>query len=190
MELFQVFDTLQPLFFQFGYIIFIIQTFQDLFVTCLCLSIHFFKIMKDITYTYTVTTHFISISRTYTFSGSSHFGISFSSFISSIQNAVSRQNQMSFLWNVQTFFQGVSASLQSFSLSLEQSRIQYHTITNNVYFISLKYSGRNGTEHIFLAFEFQCMACIRTSLETSYYIITGSQNIDNLSFAFITPLQT
>ena len=97
MELFQVFDTLQPLFFQFGYIIFIIQTFQDLFVTCLCLSIHFFKIMKDITYTYTVTTHFISISRTYTFSGSSHFGISFSSFISSIQNAVSRQNQMSFL---------------------------------------------------------------------------------------------
>ena len=39
------FDTLQPLFFQFGYIIFIIQTFQDLFVACLCLSIHFLSLI-------------------------------------------------------------------------------------------------------------------------------------------------
>ena len=34
------------------------------------------------------------------------------------------------------------------------------------------------------------MTGIRTALETSYYIITGSQHIDNLTLAFVTPLQT
>ena len=97
MELFQIFDTFQPCLFQFSKIIFVVQAFQDLFVTSLCSSVFLIEIMKDITYTDTVTAYFIRICRTDPLTGSSHFGISFGSFVSSVQDTVCRKNEMRFL---------------------------------------------------------------------------------------------
>ena len=97
MELFQIFDTFQPCLFQFSKIIFVVQAFQDLFVTSLCSSVFLIEIMKDITYTDTVTAYFIRICRTDPLTGSSHFGSSFGSFVSSVQDTVCRKNEMRFL---------------------------------------------------------------------------------------------
>ena len=97
MELFQVFNTFHPCFFNLCQIICIIQSFQDLFVASFGSSIFLVEVIEDITYTNTVTAHLISISRADTFSGSTYFSIPLSGFISSIENTVCRQNEMRFL---------------------------------------------------------------------------------------------
>ena len=188
MELTKIFNTFHPLFFQFCNIIFIVQTLQNSFMTCLGCSIFCFKIMQDIPHTQSITAHFVSIGRANAFPGGSDFRRAFGSFVCGIQNAVSRKNQMRFLGNVQTFFQRMSACFQCFGLSLEQSRIKHYSIAYNIHLVSLKNSRRNGTEHIFLSFKFKCMSGIRASLKTGYYIITGSQHIDDLTFTFVAPL--
>lgn len=108
MELFQIFDTFHPCFFQFCEVIFVVQTLQYLFVTSFRRTVFLFEIMKDITYTNTVTANFIRISRANAFTGCSYFRISLGCFVSSVQYAVCRKDEMSFLRNVQTLFQWVS----------------------------------------------------------------------------------
>ena len=171
MELLQIFDTFHPCFFEFSEIIFIVQTLQNLFVTSFCRTIFLIEVMKNITYTNTITAYFIRISRTDTFTGSSYFRISFSCFISGIQNTVRRKNEMSFLRNVQTLFQWVSRCFECLSFRFEQCRIEHYTITDNIYLISLKNTGRNRTKYILLSFELKCMTGIRTALETSDHIV-------------------
>ena len=105
MELFQIFNASQPGLFQFREVILIVQTFQDLFVAGFRSRIFLFEVMKYITYTDTVTADFIRISRADTFSGSSYFGIPLGSFVSGVEDTVCRKNKMSFLSDVQTFFQ-------------------------------------------------------------------------------------
>ena len=97
MELFQIFNTFQPSLFQLRQVIFIIQTFQNLFVTGFRCGIFLFEIMKDISNTNTVTTNFICICRTNTLTGSSYFGIPFGSFIGSVKDTMCRKNQVSLL---------------------------------------------------------------------------------------------
>ena len=150
--------------------------------------IFFFKVMQNIAYTQSITAHLVRISRTNTFSGGSYFRISLGCFVCCIQNTMSRKNQMSFLRDVQTFFQRMSACFQRLSFCLEQRRIKYHSITNDVHFITLEYSRRDRTKHIFLTFKFKSMSGIRASLKTSNHIVTGSQHIDYFTFSFVAPL--
>ena len=138
LELFQVFDSFEPGFFKFCQIIFIVQSFQDLFVASFCRSIFLFKVMQDITYTNAITAHFIRISRTDTFSGSSYLSIAFGSFISRIQNTVCRQNEVRFLRNMQSLLEVMSRCLQRFCLSFEQSRIEHNTVTDDIYLVPLE----------------------------------------------------
>ena len=49
MELFQIFDTFHPCFFQFCEVIFVVQTLQYLFVTSFRRTVFLFEIMKDMT---------------------------------------------------------------------------------------------------------------------------------------------
>ena len=174
LELFQVFDTFKPGFFKFSQVVFIIQTFQDLFVANLCCSIFLFEVMQDIPHTDTVTAYFIRISRTDTFSGSSYLSITFGSFIGSIQYTVRRQNEVRFLRNVQSLLQVVSRCFQRFCFRFEQSRIEHYTVTDDIYFISLENTRRDRAKHVLLSFELKCMTGIRSTLETCNYIISRS----------------
>ena len=171
MELFQIFDTFHPCFFQFCEVIFVVQTFQDLFVTSFRRTVFLFEVMKDITYTNTVTANFIRISRANAFTGCSYFRISLGCFVSSVQYAVCRKDEMSFLRNVQTLFQWVSRCFECLSFRFEQCRIEHYTVTDNIYLISLKNTGRNRTKYILLSFELKCMTGIRTALKTSDHIV-------------------
>ena len=123
MELFEVFDTLHPGLFQFGDIIFIIQAFQDLLMACFRFGVNFFKVMKNISYTHSVTAYFIGISGADTLSCSSYFRIPFCRFVCRIQNTVCRQNQMCFLGDMQSFLQIMAGSFQRFCFSFEKSRV-------------------------------------------------------------------
>ena len=171
MELFQIFDTFHPCFFQFCEVIFVVQTFQDLFVTSFRRTVFLFEVMKDITYTNTVTANFIRISRANAFTGCSYFRISLGCFVSGVQYAVCRKDEMSFLRNMQTLFQWVSRCFECLGFRFEQCRIEHYTVTDNIYLISLKNTGRNRTKYILLSFELKCMTGIRTALKTSDHIV-------------------
>ena len=82
----------------------------------------------------------------------------------------------------------MATCFERFGFSLEQSRIKYYAITDNVHFISLENTRRNRTKYIFLTFELKCMTGIRTTLETGYHIVAGSQYVDYFTFAFVAPL--
>ena len=119
-ELFQVVQSLEPLCFEFRNIIFIIQRTQNRFMSCFCSSIFFVEVMQQITNAQTVTADFVCISRADAFAGRTDFTGPLSSFVSSIQYTVSRQDQMSFLGNTQLFGQIVTACCKRFRFLLEQ----------------------------------------------------------------------
>ena len=45
-------------------------------------------------------------------------------------------------------------------------------------------------KHIAFVVEMERVTCVGSALETSDYIITGSEHVDNFTFAFVAPLQT
>ena len=145
VELFQIFQSLEPLRFQFGNIVFIIQRTQNSFMSCFCRSIFFIEIVQQVAYAQTVTADLVRISRADTLTGRTDFARTFRSLVSSIQYTVSRQDQMSFLRDTQLFGQVVSAGSECLRFLLEQQRIQYDTVTDNVYLASLENTGRDGT---------------------------------------------
>ena len=112
LELFQVFDTFEPCLLHFCKVILIVQALQYLFMTGLGRCILLVKVMQNVAYTHTVTADFIRVSRSDTFSGRSYLCIAFGCFVCSIQYAVSRQNEVCFLGNVQAFLQVMAGRFQ------------------------------------------------------------------------------
>ena len=146
------------------------------------------KVVQDVTHTQTVAADFIRISGADALACGSHLGVSLGCLVSGIQQAVGRQNEVGLLGDVQTFFQVVAGSLQCFGLGFEQSRVQYHPVTDDVYLIALEYAGRDGAEHVFLSFKLQRMPGIGASLKAGHDIVSRGQDIDDLAFAFVAPL--
>ena len=173
-ELLQELNTFHPGLFNLCQVILIIQTFQNLLMTSFGFSIFLFEVMQDITYTQTVTANLIGISRTDTFTRRAYFSITFRSFVSGVQYAVGRQDEMRFLRNMQARFQVMTGCFQCFSLCLEESRIKHHAITNDIHLVTLENSRGNRTEHILLPFELECMSGIRSALEASHNIVSRS----------------
>ena len=80
--------------------------------------------------------------------------------------------------------------LQVLGLIHEQVRSQHNAITYNIDLASLEDAGRNATQHILLALEFQGMASIRTSLKACDNIVAWREHVNYFSFSFIAPLQS
>ena len=114
-------------------------------MSCFCSCILFVEIMQQVTYAQTVAADLIGVSRADAFTGRTDFTGTFCSFVSGIQDTMGRQDQMSFLRDTQLFSQVVSAGSECLRFLLEQQRIQYDTVTDNVYLASLENTGRDGT---------------------------------------------
>ena len=159
-------------------------------MTSLGSGIFRFKVFEYITYPQTVTAYFVSVCRTDSLTCRSHFVLTFLSLIGSIENTMRRHNQMGLLGDMQARMQIVSTGFKCLGFLHEEIGSQNYTITDNVNLSTLEDSRWNRTEHILLSFKFQCMASIRTTLETGNNIVLGSQNINYLTFSFVAPLQT
>ena len=85
---FQVFDSFEPFGFQFVYVVIVIKRAKNIFVFSFCRGIYFFEIEEYVAYANTVSTDFIGIGGSDTFSCGPDFGASFRSFISRIENSV------------------------------------------------------------------------------------------------------
>ena len=159
-------------------------------MTSLVGGIFLLEVLEDITYTQTVTGYLVGIGRTNTLAGCTYLALPLLSLVGCIEYTMSRHNQVSLLGDIQTGTQIMTALLQILGLCHEQIGSQHHAVTDDVHLSSLENTRRNAAKHIFLTFELQGMSCIRTTLKTSYYIITRCQHIDHLTFTFIAPLQT
>src|SRR5574344_1132225 len=153
-------------------------------------SVFCVEIVKDITYTESVTTYLISICRTNAFTSCSNLVLTLGSLVSAIKNTMCWHNEMSLLRNVQTIFQLMTTLFQVHSFVHKQIRSQDYTVTDDIHFTTLEYTRRDRTETIFLTFEFKRMTSIRTTLKTCYHIIVWRQNVNYLTFTFIAPLET
>ena len=180
-EFLHVFNALHPKFFRLFKIVKIgpSKCWKHLHVTFLVFCVFTIKITKV-----------VGVGRSDTFTGRTHFVLAFCSLVCTVKDTVRRHDEVCFLRDVQTFFQWMSALLQFFCLSHEQIWSQNHTVPDDIHLSALEYTGRNGTQNVFLSFELQRVSCIRTSLETSHYVVVRCEHIYDLSFTFITPLET
>ena len=85
--------------------------------------------------------------------------------------------------------QVVATGLKCLGFVHEEVWSKHHTISNNVHLATLEDAGGDGTQHILLAFKFQRVTGIRSSLETGNHIVLRGQHIDHLTFSFVAPLQ-
>src|SRR5208337_4472750 len=79
---------------------------------------------------------------------------------------------------------------QAFNFLLENNRINNYTITNYIYFIWMKNSGRNCMQNMLDIIKFKGMTGIWTTLKPGNDIVTGSNRINNFTFSFVSPLKT
>ena len=84
----------------------------------------------------------------------------------------------------------MAALLKILCLSHEEVWSKNNTITDDIYLTTLEDTRRDRAEDVFLSFELEGVTCVRTALETGYYVILGGQHIDHLTFSFVAPLQT
>ena len=151
--------------------------------------VFFLEIMQDIADAQSVPADLIRIGRANALAGRADFAASLGRFVSRIQKTVCRQNQMRLFGNIEPVGQFMPCGFERFRLGLEQGRVKHHAVTDDIYLVALENPGRNGTQHKLVVFKLQRMSCIRAALKTANQFIFRCQNIDNLAFAFISPLE-
>ena len=159
-------------------------------MTRLSLSILLLKVLKDVTYTQTVTAYLIRISRANALTRRTNLVLALLSLIGSIEHPVSRHDEMSLLGDMKTGMEIMAACLECLCLVHEEIGSQHHTIADDIHLATLEDTRGNRAQHILLTFELQRMAGIRTTLEACNHIVLRGQHIDHLTFSFITPLQS
>src|SRR5574344_312115 len=96
---------------------------------------------------------------------------------------------MRFFGNQQAFGQRMTACFQLVYFYFEQSGIQHDAVSDYVYFITLKNSGRNGSKYVFLIVKLERMTCVGAALKATNHIVLRCQYIHYFSFSFIAPLE-
>ena len=100
LELLQVFNAFEPSLFSLSQVVFKVQALENLFVAGLGGGILLVEVVQEVAYTQAVATYLISIGRANSLACGTHFGITLSGLISSIEQTVSRHNKVSLLRNV------------------------------------------------------------------------------------------
>ena len=97
---------------------------------------------------------------------------------------------MSLLRNLQDTLNVHTTLLKRLCLFAEQHRVEHHAISYNVDLSMLENARGNRAEHILMSLKFERMTGIRAALEACHHIISRCEDIYNLAFALITPLQS
>ena len=146
------------------------------------------EVMENVAHTQAVAAYLVGVGGTDALAGGAYLGIALGRLVGSIEHPMGGQDEMGFLRDVETLLQGMAGGFEGFGFGLEQRRVEHHAVADDVHLVALEDSGRYGTEHIFLSFEFKGMSRIGTSLETGNDIVAGSQYVNDFPLAFIAPL--
>ena len=143
-----------------------------------------------IAHTQTVAGNLVGIGRANALQRRANLGVAFGLLVGGIHHAMARQYKVSFLRNKQVL-RGIDPLLgQRLDLLTENARLDKHTVANQVNLLAVENTRRDNMQHMFRAVEFERVARIGATLETRHHIIVGSEHIDNLSLALVTPLQS
>ena len=133
--------------------------------------------------------HLVGIGRTDALARGADLGAALGRFVSRIENAVRRQDQVGFLRNAELFGQVVAAGCERLGLLAEEDGVNDNAVADDVGFSALKYARRNRAEYVFLAVELQRVTGIGTALKTGDDLVGRRQHIHDFSLALVTPLQ-
>ena len=84
----------------------------------------------------------------------------------------------------------VAARGERLGLLAEKNGVEHHAAAYDVLLAALKNTRRNRAQDVFLTVEFQRMTGIGTALKTCHDLVGRGQHVDDLAFAFVSPLQS
>ena len=140
--------------------------------------------------THALTRHFVGVCRANAFTCGADFRIALGFFEGGVEQTVRGEDKVNFLRYFQYLLDVDARSLERAGFFFEKHRVEHHATAYYINGIVLENAGRNGTQHIFFAVEFEGMAGIRPSLETGHDIVGRSEHVHYLAFAFVAPLET
>ena len=85
---------------------------------------------------------------------------------------------------------GVPLCTKGWTKMLKRHGINYNTVAYEVEFPFTENPAWNGVEHMFTPVEFKGMTSIRPTLEARNDVVLRGQYVHNLSFPFVSPLET
>ena len=79
---------------------------------------------------------------------------------------------------------------ESVDLFEEAGGVEHDAVADDAHLAGMKDTGRHHMQDVFLAVYDDGMARVVAALETDHHIHFGSEQIDDLAFAFVAPLRT
>ena len=186
MELFHVVHALQPFLFLFGDVkVGVVEVFENLEVAVFERLVFLFEVVLDVAHAEADACGLVAISWADAFSRCSHFALAFGRFISAVEHAVGWEDEVGASADVEAFSQGISSSLEFMSFSHEEVGSDDAAVADDVDFLFVEDTRRNGAEHEFLAIEDDGVSGVRAASKTSYHVIVRGEEIHHFSFAFV-----
>ena len=145
--------------------------------------------LQDVSHAKAVTAGLIGISGADALERGADLGLSHSAFAGGIQGAVGGQDQVGALGNEQLSAHIHSPSLDGGDFFHQDNGVYDHAVTDHIHRSLAEDAGRHGVEHEAVSVEHQRMAGVGTALETGYNLVRGRQDIYDLTFALVPPLE-
>ena len=186
-ELTHILYAFHPFLLFFGYVIIgIVQVGQNLFVACFQHLVFLLEVLQDVSHAQTSTAGFLAISGADTLTCSPHLVLSLGCFVCPVQNAMSGQDEVGALADVQTLLQIVTCGFQLLGFSHEKVWSYHTSVANDVEFAFIKYSRGNATQYELLALKDDGMPSVGAACKSGHNIVFGSEHVHYFSFSFIS----
>ncbi len=186
VELAHVVHTFEPFLFLFSDVVVgEVEVAEYLLVTGFQRLVLLFETIEDVAYAKTHAGSLVAISRTDALTRGAHFVLALGSFVSAVEHAVGRKDEVSALADVKTLGELVASGFELMSLSHEEVGSNDATITYDVHLTLVEYARGNGTQHEFLTVEDNGVAGVGATGETCYHVVTGGEIVHHLALAFI-----
>ena len=172
------------------WIIFKMKVIEKPVVTSLEFGETFLEIgCQDVPYTETVAAYLVGVGRTYALKGGTDLALAGGSFIGGIQKPVGGKDEVGLLGNddLPSWFYPHCTDIGTFLL--EGHRVKHDSASDYVDGAFTENAGRDAPHDETLAFKMKRVPCIGTALEPGNGRITSCQDIHNLAFTLVSPLE-
>ena len=112
-------------------------------------------------------------------------------FTRGVDGAVIRHDEMGLVADLEAFGAHIETeSSESVDLFEEAGGVEHDAVADDAHLAGMKNTGRHHMQDVLLSVNDDGMARVVAALETDHHIHFGSEQIDDLAFAFVAPLRT
>lgn len=137
-----------------------------------------------------VARNLVGVAGTDTLAGGADFRLALGAFAGGVEQTVGRQDDVGLAGNLEDGLEVDARGLEFACLLGEENGVEHDARADDVDLAVLEDAGGDRAENEFLSVELKGVSGVGTALETGDYVVAGSQDIDNLAFAFVTPVET